>query len=132
MIKRRQYIIKSIISHVKSCHVIHTTGDNKTQAANKCLLKVAVMASADDEFMKAGDIFESIGRGSMDTRWVRYWLLYLFYHCVLLSSRVCLLLPACLPGYLHTYILSFFTLPSFHPFFYPSFLPSILPSILTY
>ena len=43
-------------------------GENKTQIATKCLLKVATLASGHDDFAKAADIFESIGRASMETR----------------------------------------------------------------
>ena len=44
------------------------SGENKTQSATKCLLKIATMASQEDDFTKAGEIFESVGKGSMETK----------------------------------------------------------------
>jgi hypothetical protein len=41
--------------------IMISTGDNKQQNANQCLLKIANLSSAADDFSKAGEIFESLG-----------------------------------------------------------------------
>ena len=43
-------------------------GDNKQQNANQCLLKIANIASAADQLSRAAEIFETIGRDSMNSR----------------------------------------------------------------
>ena len=42
--------------------------DNKKSNANQCLLKVASLASTNDQFTRAAGIFEDIGRESMESR----------------------------------------------------------------
>mmetsp|Transcript_16287 Transcript_16287/g.15611 ORF Transcript_16287/g.15611 Transcript_16287/m.15611 type:complete len:299 (-) Transcript_16287:212-1108(-) len=58
-------------------------GDNKQQNANQCLLKIANLSSAADDFSKAGEIFESLGRESMGSRLGAYSAKGHFLQCCL-------------------------------------------------
>lgn len=43
------------------------SGDNKQQTANQCLVKIALLASEGGDYHKASEIFEKIGRESMES-----------------------------------------------------------------
>jgi alpha-soluble NSF attachment protein len=58
-------------------------GDNKQQNANQCLLKIATLCSQQEQYARAAEIFESIGRESMGSKLGSYSAKGYFTQCVM-------------------------------------------------
>lgn len=48
------------------------SNDNKKSVAQQCMLKIAALASGNDDFMKAAEIYEAVGRESMESNLAKY------------------------------------------------------------
>lgn len=48
------------------------SGDNKQTTANQCLVKIGTLAGQEDQFTRAADIFEQIGRESLTSNLGKY------------------------------------------------------------
>jgi hypothetical protein len=57
--------------------------DNKAQAKSQCMLKVAMLCSQEDDFIRAASIFEGIGRESLESKLGAYSAKGYFFQSVL-------------------------------------------------
>lgn len=59
------------------------SNDNKKSVAQQCMLKVAMLCSSKDDFAKAAQIFEAVGRESMESNLSKYSAKNYFFQALL-------------------------------------------------
>lgn len=70
------------LENYQSAANIFSSNNSKTKA-DPCLLKIATISCEKDDFARAGDIYETIGRAKMETDLGKYAAKGNFFHCLL-------------------------------------------------